>query len=323
MGKELTDAFFQLIEKIPREKIGTFPTPVNQIHLGKNRHFWVKNDGLCGSEYGGNKVRKLEYLLPAIKISGQNKLVVQGDEMSHTVAACSIYGRKHGFKVTAVVFPHGRMDENENLLPDLVRSGVKIKKTSNMLTALMVAKFISMVPGSYLVPLGATTPISTIGYVNAAHELTKQIERGELPPIKYIFIPFATGGTVAGLLAGLALLDSPIRIIAVQSVDGIIANMRSLKRLLSDVLSLTDQRKYLDAALARLKTLDAKYLGKGYRDVTFESVEAIQQLEPAGLRLETAFTAKAMAALLSSAHKLQGDEILFWNTHDQEYCKAG
>ena len=306
-----------VINAFPREIIGHFPTPVRKISLDEGKAFWVKDDGLCGTIYGGNKVRKLEYLFPQIAQAGKKRLVLQGDAESHTVTACALYGMQNGFVVTAIVFPaknSSNFDQATKLLRDI---GVKVIAAGNMLTTLILARLIAIPTSSYLVPLSATTTVSTLGYVNAAFELGHQMEKGELPRISRIYVSFATGGTVAGLLAGFSLMNLPVKVVAVQTTESIIGNLRSLKRHVASVLKLVGRQGLIENAMGRLETLDTRFLGSGHGDVTPEGKKASSMLEQKGLHLDLAFTAKAMAALLASLDMQAGDDVLFWNTHDQ------
>lgn len=306
-----------VLDLFKREKIGCFPTPVRIVTVNAGKTFWVKDDGLCGNIYGGNKVRKLEYLLPFIAKAGKNKIVIQGDVESHTVTACALYGRKMGFHVTAVVFPYKNSFAAEDSTNRLKNIGIEVIMTGNMISALLVARLIAVAPGCYLMPMSATTPISTLGYVNAAFELAQQIEQGDLPSISRIYISFATGGTVAGLLIGFALAGLPVKIVAVRATEGIIGNMRSLRRHVSEVLALLGRKDLGSAAMQRLETLENAYLGGGYRSVTDECRDAAKKAEQSGLNLDLAFTAKTMAAVLKFLDEHDGEQVLFWNTHDQ------
>jgi D-cysteine desulfhydrase len=140
-----------------------------------------------------------------------------------------------------------------------------------------------------------------------------------MPEPERIFIPFATGGSVAGLLIGLALLQSSTQIVAVQTVDGVIANPRRLGRLIKSTLALigTD-RGFYGACMERLQTIDRRFLGKGYRDVPASVSAAVELASLNALELEPVFSGKALASLLDTRKQDDCIELLFWNTHDQQ-----
>lgn len=306
------------LNNVPRLAIGNFPTPVQPIALDGGREFWVKDDGKCSDTYGGNKVRKLEYLLAEIQRREKKTLVVHGDVESHTVQACSIWGRKMGLNVHAIVFPH----KNQPLdLPELSRLrsvGARIHVRKTMLTAVLQAQWIGWRRQGFVVPLGATTPAATLGYVQAALELREQIHAGLLPTPRRIYLPFATGGSVAGLLIGLTLADLRTRVVAVQTVENFIANPGCLRRLIQKTLALLGEGDgCFSECWSRLELVDKANLGAGYRDVPPNVSQAVAIAEMHGLRLEPVFSGKALAALLSAAPDFPKGELLFWNTHDQ------
>ena len=193
------------LNRFSRTPLGTFPSPVRQARSTNGEQFWIKDDGGCSEIYGGNKVRKLEYLLAIEKHCGHRALVVHGDIESHTVQACGLLGRHVGLEIHAVVFSHNGQSFDGTELGKLQRAGVRIHRCESMLKAILWAHWIGWRIRASVVPLGASTPSATLGHVRAALELLEQVRQGELPEPRRLYIPFATGGSVAGLLIGLAM----------------------------------------------------------------------------------------------------------------------
>ncbi len=306
------------LNQFPRWPIGNFPSPIRQAASHDGHRFWIKDDGRCSGLYGGNKVRKLEYLLAEVQQRGKKVLVVHGDVESHTVQACGIWGRQAGLEVHAVVFPHRNQSLNVPELSRLREIPVHVHLRRTMLAAVLQAHWIGWRKQGYVVPLGASTPIATVGYVQAALELHEQIYAGLLPEPRSIYLPFATGGSVAGLLIGLTLAGMATRVVAVQTVDGIIANQKRLEQLVKRTLAILgagsgDFHRCMD----RLDFIDRRNLGNGYRDVPSNVAEAVTVALQHGLQLEPVFSGKAFAALLNTLPKFPNGELLFWNTHDQ------
>ncbi len=278
---------------------------------------WIKDDGRCSEVYGGNKVRKLEFLLAEAKQHRQDRLVVHGDVESHTVQACGLLGRKAGFDVQAVVFPCREQSWEVPELTRLGKAGVGIHRRSSMLTTVVSAHWIGLRTNAYVVPLGASSTASILGHVNGALELLRQIREGLLPEPQRIYIPFATGGSVAGLLIGLALAGATARVVAVQTVEGLIANRRRLEHLVKDTLTLLGLGSgAFDASMRHLELIESRYLGRGYRDVPVETKTAMSIAAQHGLSLEPAFSGKAFAAMLGALPCCPDGGLLFWNTHD-------
>lgn len=312
------------LDRFPRLSLGRFPSPVRQAKLENDFRFWIKDDGRCSEIYGGNKVRKLEYLLAAVQQDQKGALVVHGDVESHTVQACGMLGRKAGLDVHAVVFPYRGQSFRTPELAMLREMGVRIHHGSTMLATVLHAHWIGWRMKACVVPLGASTPVATLGHVRAALELVEQVRAGLLPQPRRIYIPFATGGSVAGLLIGLALAGATTRVVAVQTVETIIANRRRLERLMKNTLSLLDLGKgSLERCFNQLEMIDAHQLGRGYRDVPTATRAAVSAAAKHELCLDPAFSGKAFAALLEALPQFPNGELLFWNTHDQHGPSAG
>jgi D-cysteine desulfhydrase len=209
------------------------------VTLAGDRRFWIKDDGGCSVVYGGNKVRKLEYLLAPAQQSCRQTLVVHGDVESHTVQACGLLGRQVGLAVHAVVFSHRGQSFDAPELTILRQAGVHVHRRNSMLMAILHAHWIGWHARATVVPLGASTPGATLGHIQAALELQTQVRQGLLAEPHRIYIPFATGGSVAGLLIGLAMSRARTRVVAVQTVESMIANRRRLERLVHQTLKLT------------------------------------------------------------------------------------
>lgn len=307
----------ELLKNIPRLSLGRFPTPVKRISIANGKSCWIKDDGSCALDYGGNKVRKLEYLLAHVKAKGFKRLVVPGDIGSHTVLACCVHGSSAGFDLTAVVYPHLKGLNHAQELSSLKELGVEVLVKRNLLCVIASSRFIAWRDNGFQIPFGASSPHSTLGYVAAAVELSEQIDKGEISPIGTIFVPLGTGGTVAGLLAGFALIDLPVKVVAVQSVEAVFANVSFIKKQVRNVLNLIGRRDLFGKAMERLMRLEGGYLGGGYRVETDSSVSAVKMAAQQGFALEPAFTGKAMAAVIDHVCVDEHDRVLFWNTHDQ------
>lgn len=306
------------LDDFPRLALGDFPSPVRAGKLHEGRTFWIKDDGKTSGIYGGNKIRKLEYLLGAARKAGSRILVTHGDVESHTVQATGILGTREGFAVHAEVFSHRGQSFAAPEVTRLKTERVVIHQRRTMLGAVAHAHWLAWRHKGLVVPLGVTTPISTLGYVRAALELEEQVHAGLLPEPKCIYLPFATCGSVAGLIIGLAFTRMQTRVVAVQTVERIIANRKRLERLVNSTLSLLkiDHAEF-NRCLTRLEAIDPNFLGHGYRDISPRILEAVACAATCGLHLETAFSGKAFASMMGALPTSGDGELLFWNTHDQ------
>ena len=302
-------------------QLGSFPTPIRQTVLPSGRWIFIKDDGCCASPYGGNKVRKLEYLLADAKRLGKNRLAVWGDIDSHTVSASALLGRKCGFIIDAAIYPHGAQQFYSSELQKFAATDpqLRVHLRGNFSSALLQYRLLIIQRDVYPVPLGASTPLTTVGYVRAALELVEQCTQMGIKLPRTIFVPFATGGTASGLAIGFALLDLPVNIAAVHTVQKFIANRRTARRLIKNTLALLGLDTVLlrHECFSRLRLIEGLSQDRKFRQFSPACFAATSFAETLGYSLEPVFSGKAFAAVLSAADDAADGELLFWNTHDQ------
>jgi D-cysteine desulfhydrase len=318
-------AFPSLAEHVPWMALGRFPTPVARVEglLPSSVELWVKRDDESGAVYGGNKVRKLEFLLAEAKARGARRLVTLGAIGSHHVLATAIYGKRAGFAVDAVVFPQPLTDHvREQMLAD-VASGATLHPTAGYLGVPLAVWRRRRAEGAAWIPPGGSSPIGSLGYVSAGLELLEQIARGELPRPDVVYVALGSCGTAAGLLVGLAGAPSlprlDARLVGVRVVDRMVSNVRVTRALAADTAALLAARDehWFNQFAPPPFTVEHRFFGGGYGRATAASDEAVTRAAAAGLRLEPTYTGKAMAALLAdaAAGALDGKRVLFVNTY--------
>jgi len=165
-----------------------------------------------------------------------------------------------------------------------------------------------------VIPIGGSTAHGALGYVQALFELLDQIGEGEVR-VDAIVVPIGSAGTVAGILAGLAVAEKTIPVVAA-AVMGAAQDREALAReLTQQVLGLLGRQA--EAACEGLSVTD-RTVGPGYGIPTDEVIDAVKrtaQLE--GLLLDPVYTGKAMAALFDLVHRGRfntGDQVVFWHT---------
>ncbi|HEX2569202.1 MAG TPA: pyridoxal-phosphate dependent enzyme [Polyangia bacterium] len=323
----LLSTFPALADRIPWQPLGHFPTPLQRIDhrfghlLGPfapgGGTLWVKRDDLCGGPYGGNKVRKLEFLLSDAARRGARRLLTIGAYGSNHVLATTVYGRRAGFDVDAVLFPQPLSARVFDQLLAEAHAGARLIPTRSYLGAGLAVARGRLRRGVYWIPAGGSSPLGVLGYVSAGLELAAQIRAGEAPPFDTIYVPLGSGSTAAGLWLGLALAGWAGRLIAVRVVDRIVAN-RTLVRW----WAAGGARLLRRAGLATLPGtrpelyVDHRFFGPGYAHPTPAAEDAVAQAAQAGLTLETTYTGKTLAALLEDARagRLTGQNVLFIDT---------
>ncbi len=317
-----------LKDKIPWMPIGNFPTPVQKLEkLGKEigcDNLWLKRDDLSSDIYGGNKVRKLEFAIAdALRKKKKYMVTVGGIGTNHGLATTIHCGRA-GIKTVLVLIPQPLTDKvQENLLLDR-HFGAEINVVRSTAEAYLRAAWALLThPNFYLLWAGGTSPLSTLGYVNAAFELKQQVDDGMLPEPKYIFGATGSMGTTAGLVAGISLAGLKSKVVGVKVSMNEYSNARGITALANKTIRL--MRKYDQTVPDLTFTLndfrfETGFFGGEYGKVTPEgkaAVELIKRTE--GIKLETTYTGKTLAAMLDFVKQdksLNGAPVLLWDTYN-------
>lgn len=325
MSSALFDRFPLLRERLPWIPLAALPTPLHELPRppGLEGRLFVKRDDLTASRYGGNKVRKFEHVLAAARRRDARALVTVGGIGSNQALAAAIHGRALGFEVELSLGPQPVTDEVRRNLAGMLAAGARIRYAGGFVRALVNAAAAVRArrragQATAYVPLGATTPLGTAAYVAAALELAGQVRRGACPPPDRIFVAAGTGGTAAGLLVGCRIAGLEARITVVPA--GGARGATGAPLLLWHARRAAALLRRLDPSVPRLRIrrrdfdLDARFAGPGYGVPTAEARWALGWAAPA-LRLETTYTAKALAACLAwcRAGEARGT-VLFWNT---------
>ena len=323
--------FPKLAGRVPRIALSTGPSPVSRLTklagaLGRDE-IWFKNDGLFGTVYGGNKPRKLQFVLADALRRGARRVLTTGTIGTNHGLATALYARQLGIE-TALLLAY------EEPSPDAVATLLRIASTgagihythSYPRTALAAPYYIARywqrdgrMP--YLLGPGGSSPLAALGYADAAFELAEQVQAGELPEPAWIVVPLGTGGTVAGLLAGIRLSGMDTRIVAIAATRAPTTWRPAVIRLARAVCRrIARDSGESEAGRVRLDGLriDRGWLGPGFGRESaagFAAQAMVEELE--SLRLDPVYTAKSMAALidLSRSGALPGP-VLFWHTYN-------
>jgi 1-aminocyclopropane-1-carboxylate deaminase/D-cysteine desulfhydrase-like pyridoxal-dependent ACC family enzyme len=284
---------------------------------------WCKRDDRTAEPYGGNKVRKLEWLLGDARARGCAAIVTTGALGSHHVLATAVHGGARGFEVHAVLFPQPFHAHVEDQLRADLKAGATLypARSYGAVAARMawIATRLRMKgERAYVIGPGGSSPVGALGYVEAGLELAAQIDRGEAPEPDAIYVAAGSGGTAAGLSIGLAAAGIVTRLVAVRVTDRIGINRTVLGQLVRRTVSLLrradsrfpDVRREALASLA----IDATQLGPGYGAGTPEAEAASRIAAGDDLGLDPTYTSKALAALLADAHAGRVSRPLFWQT---------
>lgn len=305
MTPHLHERFPGLAETLPHLTLSERPTPVRELAgLG----VWVKEDGAFGAGgWGGNKVRKLEWLIPDARRRGRRSILTFGGLGTNWGLATALYGREHGLETALALVDQPVDDHVTAQLARLEASGARIHRTHTK------ARTVAMLPWlllrnarggrpPYLLPAGGSSPVGLLGYVEAALEIAAQVEDGSLPEPAHVVVPVGTGGTAAGLALGFQLAGLRSRVVGVVVNDQLRLDGPVLARLARRTARLLERRG-ARLGQARLEPgmldLTREEIGAGYGHPTAAAARATALAAEERLPLDPVYTAKAMAGLLA------------------------
>lgn len=300
----------------PRAGLAHLPTPLQEMtnltRTLKGPRLLVKRDDNMGLGVGGNKVRKLDFLMGEALRQGVQRVVTFGRLQSNHLRQTASAARKLGLEPVLVIFDAepsmcrgnvllGRlMDAEMHFFPRLAGStGQRSIETQIRLMNLLARGWPPLAGrrNTCVIPVGGHTPIGALGYVEAAAELCRQAQEQGLR-IDVIVTAAGTGGTMAGLMAGLALLGAETRVVGIdigRLWDRFATSIARLATQATKLLGRSDLR--FEARDVRL--IDS-YVGTHYGVPTRAGNAAVRLVaRQEGLILDPVYTGKAMAGLVN------------------------
>ncbi|RVW00691.1 1-aminocyclopropane-1-carboxylate deaminase/D-cysteine desulfhydrase [Rhodococcus xishaensis] len=300
--------FPELVESLPHVRLGDVPTPLRKLEgLGTRNRAWLKDDSTFGSGgWGGNKVRKLEWIIPDVLAHKSKQIITVGGIGTNWGLAAALYAKQFGIETAIALVDQPVDDHVRAQLARLQRSGATLHFTHTKLRTVAAAPYLMLrhVRGGrlpYYLPAGGSSPIGALGYVEAGLELAAQVEAGEIPEPAYVVAAVGSGGTVAGLLLGLRLAGLRTGVVAVVVNDTLPLGPKDLRDLARRTETLLRRRgaKLGDIDLDSMElTVTRDYLGPGYGYTTAEGRAAQRVGEEFGIPLDPVYTAKTFAGLL-------------------------
>lgn len=325
-----------LLAGLPKVQLGFFPTPLHRLDRLSEQlgvELYIKRDDFTGiSLFGGNKIRKLEYLIGDAEARGCEYVFTFGATQSNhamqTVCACRRRGLKPVIYLVAIVKPD-EADVRSNLLLDKILGAevhiVEIEageteedaeERSFVLAREHMARLEAEGHCCYEVPMGGASDVGSVGFIDGYVELEEQLEAAGIHA-DYIFHGTGTGGTMAGLHAGRKLTGSDAEIISINvsfKDDGYPARCVDLANRSLALIGAEDVR--VDAH-EDIHT-DLGYYLPGYEIPNEAASEAIRLLaREEGLFVDPVYTGKAFAGMLDhirSGRVEKGSTVVFWHT---------
>ena len=310
---ENATAALDTLKRLPRVALATLPTPLEDAprlarELGV-RKLLVKRDDLTGLALGGNKVRKLEFLLGEARARGADTIITTAGMQSNFLRLAAAAARRLGME--AILLVRGSADAplaGNLLLMRLFGADIRFMATEDPYAestfALMreIEDEVRQRGGHpYLIHLGTFSgALSAIGYVHAAVELAEQL-RGARERCDHLVLAVGSGGTYAGLLLGLRLAGMRCHVLGV-SVNvpaedhrrRILGKIRGAAEILGSAVTVRDDDVDITDA----------YIGSGYGVPTAAGLEAIVQAARAeGLLFDPVYTGKAWAGVVDAVRR--------------------
>ncbi|MFJ3232429.1 1-aminocyclopropane-1-carboxylate deaminase/D-cysteine desulfhydrase [Streptomyces sp. NPDC086787] len=317
----------ELAGSLPHLPLGNGPTPLRPlVSLALPARVWCKDDSGYGTGgWGGNKVRKLEWILPEAKRRKSGTILTVGGLATNWGLATALYARELGMSTAIALIDQPVDDEVDAQLRRLRQSGATLHFTHTKRRTVALAPWLYLRHARagrppYFLPAGGSNAVGTLGHVEAACELAEQIRQKGLPTPTHLVTAVGSGGTAAGLALGLRIAGLPTKLV------GIVVN-DTLRLDAPSILALAKRgERLLRGRGAALPSVDLgpddvlilrDWLGPGYGHATEEAAAARALAAAEGLRLDPTYTAKAYAALLKMASDGRFGEgpVVFLNTH--------
>jgi L-cysteate sulfo-lyase len=313
------------LEKLPRLSLAHLPTPVEELpRLSRELagpRLLVKRDDQTGLATGGNKTRKLEFLIAEALAQEADMVITAGAMQSNHCRQTAAAAARAGLDCALVLGGEPPSVPTGNLLLDILlgaqihwagpdRRGERLEQIAHELQA--------QGRRPYLIPYGGSNEIGATGYVAAMLELHKQLAPDFRASIDHIVVASSSGGTQAGLVVGARAIGFSGQIIGI-SIDKGEAGDEPYPLHMARLANATAARVGVDAEFSAADfVVNRDYLGEGYGvvgDLEREAVHMVARLE--GLLLDPVYTGRAMGGLIDMIRRgvFGPDEtVLFWHT---------
>jgi L-cysteate sulfo-lyase len=313
----------EALAAVPSVALGQYPTAVEEMPrlraaLGGGPRLLVKRDDAISFGFGGNKVRKLQLVAARALAEGADTLLTTGGVQSNHCRATAAAAARLGLRCALVLNGAPPVRPAGNALLDTVLGAEIHFVESREERAPALVALAERLRGEgrrpFLIPLGASTPLGALAFARAVGELLEQI-----PPPDAIVHSSSSGGTQAGLVAGLALHGVRTRVIGVSAddpADAIRAHVRSILAGMAELLPVDPE------AMAALPVeVEDGFVGEGYGISSEASREAQALLARSeALFVDHTYTAKAVAGLIAAVRHgvfREPETVLFWHTGGQ------
>jgi L-cysteate sulfo-lyase len=296
------------LARFPRVRLFPAPTPLERLdnlsrHLG-GPEIWIKRDDCTVVATGGNKVRKLEWLIGEARAQGATHVVTQGAVQSNHVRQTAAVARRFGMKCTALL--EHRIETNDRdylnsgnvLLDRLFDCAIEYRPSGLDMNAEAEAKGAALRAAgenAYVIPGGGSNRVGALGYVSCAQELMQQADEMGLR-IDLVVTATGSAGTHAGLVVGLQGMNAGVPVLGI----GVRLPRAQQEANVHRLAEATAEYVGVRGGIPR-ETVEANcdYVGAGYGIPTPGMAEAVQMLARLeGILLDPVYSGKAMAGMI-------------------------
>jgi len=313
---------FPALEKsIPWVGLANLPTPAESLDT---LNLWIKRDDQSSDLYGGNKVRKLEFVLAEALQQNKKKLVTFGAIGTNHGVATALFCQKLGIECKVLLFDQPLTQTVQDNLKLMQHFGAQLQYKGSLLRT--VASFYSArllnKNDTYYLFAGGSNIAGCISFVNAAFELKHQIELGLSPEPDFIYCPVGSNSTAAGLTLGCKLAGLKSRVIGVRVAPAHLGIFPACTRgaVHSLMTSTYKHLKQRDKSIPDIElpeiNLEEGFYGEGYGEATKAGNDATELFGQAGIKLEPTYTAKTAAAVLKQCAAHPEKTVLYWHTYN-------
>lgn len=324
-----------LEKNLPWLSLAQLPTPIEKpdtlcTSTGHDQ-LYIKRDDLTNNIYGGNKIRKLEFLLAEAKHCGASRVITSGAAGSNHALATALYGKQTGLDVTLMlVNQEPNPSIAETLLADFASGATMILDPSYEQHQIHLSEIQKEYAASeknvpYLIPPGGSSPLGTIGYVNAAFEISDQIKNGHIPEPAAVFAALGSSGTTVGLMLGFQAAGIKSSVHAVRVIPEAVTSRDVCRKLFQECNTLLH---HADPSFPTCSfdeqrfNIIEEYLGDGYGYPTQKANHAIEIFrQTSAITLDPVYTGKAAAAFIAASESpvFQKKPLLFINTKSSSF----
>jgi len=315
------------LARFPRVFLAHLPTPLEKLdRLSKELggpEIWIKRDDCTGMSTGGNKTRKLEFLMAEALTQGADTVITQGATQSNHARQTAAFSAKLGLACHILLEDRtgsndANYNTNGNVLLDHLHGATTSKRAGGMDMAvemeLLADRLRAEGRKTYIIPGGGSNPTGALGYVNCTFELVGQAnDRGLV--IDHIVTATGSAGTQAGLITGLKALNAGIPLLGI----GVRAPKEKQEESVFALAQRTAEKLGCPGVVQRGDVVaNTDYVGAGYgipRADTLEAIRMFAQLE--AILLDPVYSGKGAAGLIDlvrKGHFKKGERVVFLHT---------